>query len=192
MSSRPEQITVGDVNVSVIWSAQRQKTVSLEVVGGRYILRAPDSVGVDEVRRLADRLVERMAKRRHSKALNNDGTLRRRADELNQRYFDGTLRLAAIRYVTNQHRCYGSCTPSKGFIRISDKVASLPEWVRDYILVHELAHLQEGNHGPAFWRLVNRYPLAERARGYLMALEMEEGGGTDADDGPTVDGTGVV
>jgi predicted metal-dependent hydrolase len=38
----------------------------------------------------------------------------------------------------------------------------------------ELAHLEQANHGPRFWRLVNKYPLTERARGYLMAVGLEE------------------
>jgi predicted metal-dependent hydrolase len=43
--------------------------------------------------------------------------------------------------------------------------------VLDYLLVHELAHLEQSDHGPAFHELENRYPLSERARGYLMALD---------------------
>ena len=42
-------------------------------------------------------------------------------------------------------------------------------WVLDYLLVHELAHLVVGDHSSVFWEVVNRYPKAERARGYLIA-----------------------
>jgi len=103
----------------------------------------------------------------------DDKVLERRARELNRLYFNNRLRWAEIRYVTNQQHRYGSCTPSTATIRISHRMATVPAWVRDYVIVHELAHLLEANHGARFWKLVNRYPKTERARGYLMALGLE-------------------
>jgi predicted metal-dependent hydrolase len=60
-------------------------------------------------------------------------------------------------------------------IRISSRAGRLPAWVLDYLLVHELAHLEVPSHGEPFWRLVTSYPLTERARGYLMALDHQAG-----------------
>ena len=68
-----------------------------------------------------------------------------------------------------QQRRWGSCTPSDGSIRLSTRLAGYPSWVLDYVLVHELAHLVHADHGRAFQALVARYPLAERATGFLLA-----------------------
>ncbi len=103
----------------------------------------------------------------------DDRALARRAGELNRLYFNNRLRWAEIRYVTNQQHRYGSCTSATATIRISHRMAAVPTWVRDYVIVHELAHLLEANHGARFWKLVNRYPKTERARGYLIALGLE-------------------
>jgi predicted metal-dependent hydrolase len=46
--------------------------------------------------------------------------------------------------------------------------------VRDYVLVLDLDHMKVSNLGPRFWALVNRFPKTERARGYLMAVGLEQ------------------
>ena len=43
----------------------------------------------------------------------------------------------------------------------------MPDYVIDYVLLHELAHLLVPGHGPAFWRRLAGYARLERARGFL-------------------------
>ncbi len=48
---------------------------------------------------------------------------------------------------------WGSCS-KQGNLNFNYKIIFLPERIADYIIVHELCHLKEFNHGPEFWRLV--------------------------------------
>jgi predicted metal-dependent hydrolase len=164
----------------VIRSKKREKTVSARVVDGVFEVCAPAHLSDDELAPIIDQLRTRL-KRRARHARLDDGLLGRRARELNRAYFDGALEWTSIRWVANQNKRVGSCTPAEGTIRISHRVAEMPAFVRDYVIVHELAHLVEPSHSMAFWERVNRYPKTERARGYLMAvglelLDDEEGG----------------
>ena len=44
----------------------------------------------------------------------------------------------------------------------------MPDWVRDYVIIHELMHLKRMDHSPQFWKLVaSACPDFERARRYL-------------------------
>ncbi len=161
------------MQVEVIRSDKRTKTISARLQGETLVVRAPAHVSEDELAAAIEQLSARIERKREARAL-DDEALAARAQQLNREYFAGRLRWQSIRWVTNQERRFGSCTPSHGRIRISHRVASLPPWVQDYVIVHELAHLQAPNHGAGFWQLVNRYPRTERARGYLMALGLEE------------------
>lgn len=159
--------------VEIRRSKQRAKTISARVENGRLIILAPEKITEAELNPIIERLQKRL-KKRLQPTPQTDEELEIRAIELNELYFNGRLTWHSIRYVSNQTKRFGSCTPSQGTIRLSDRLATMPKWVRDYVLVHELAHLVEPNHGRRFWKLVNRYPLTERARGYLMAVGLEE------------------
>jgi len=102
--------------------------------------------------------------------LNKSEDLASRAEEFNKRYFENKLKVNSIEYVTGQKSRFGCCNFRTGSIRISHRISSMPQWVRDYVIIHELAHLAAPNHSKAFWDIVNRYKLAERAKGYLIAV----------------------
>jgi predicted metal-dependent hydrolase len=161
-----------DWPIQIIRSQNRRKTISAEVKEGVLLVRAPATMSLDQLDPIITKLKKRLQKKA-SVTPQDDTALEKRARSLNQEYFGGKLRWNSIRYVTNQDSVFGSCTPSRGTIRLSHRLAAMPDWVRDYVIVHELAHLLEANHGPQFWELVNRYPRTERARGYLMAIGLE-------------------
>ena len=91
----------------------------------------------------------------------------RRALRLSDEYLGGLAQPESIRWVENQRSRWGSCTPGDRSIRLSARLQQMPAWVVDYVLVHELAHLLEVGHNDRFWAWVDRYPRAERAKGYL-------------------------
>lgn len=161
-----------DWPVEVVRSGRRRKTVSAELKNGVLVVRAPAAMSDVELAPVIEKLQARLEKQ-VKRASVSDVDLEQRARMLNGKYFNGRLRWQSIRFVTNQNKRFGSCTPSRGTIRLSDRLAKMPQWVLDYVLVHEMAHLEEANHGKRFWKLVNAYPLTERARGYLMAVGLE-------------------
>jgi len=57
--------------------------------------------------------------------------------------------------VRDQKRRWGSCD-AKGVIRLSWRLAAAPTDLIDYVCAHEVAHLIEMNHSPAFWAVVER------------------------------------
>src|SRR5215207_3367251 len=147
--------------VEVVRSTRRTRTVSAQLIGSVLRVSVPAWMSATEERKWVDEMTLRY-QRRHDASLVD---LDQRAALLARRH--GLPGPSSIRWVTTMRSRWGSCTPSTGVIRISDRLAGFPSWVRDYVIVHELAHLAHTGHTPAFWRLVDRYPLAERARGYL-------------------------
>ena len=62
---------------------------------------------------------------------------------------------------------WGSCS-RKGVVTLNWRIALAPELVVDYVIVHELMHLKEHNHGPRFWELVeSAFPYRRHAEGWL-------------------------
>jgi len=154
--------------VEVRRSRRRRRTVSAYRDGERVVVLIPDRFSRAEESEWVDRMLARLAARHTGPS---DQELTQRARRLAERYLsEYELAPASVRWVSNQRTRWGSCTPEDGTIRISERLRAMPDWVLDYVLLHELVHLIVPSHGSYFWALVSRYPKTERARGYLEGV----------------------
>ena len=173
MNPHPEDVLPSpQPHVEVRRSPRRKRTVTayrdrdtIVVLIPQRMTKADEKIFVgDMVRKVLDREARSAAPR-------GDEELLDRAVRLSDRHLAPALghrpEPSAVSWVTNQQQRWGSCTPSTGVIRLSHRLQVMPVWVVDYVLVHELAHLVEPTHSNRFWRLVDRYPDADKARGYL-------------------------
>ncbi|GAA3890153.1 M48 metallopeptidase family protein [Streptomyces sedi] len=159
--------------VEVRRSSRRRRTVSAYREPDRTVVLIPARMTVEEERRWVRVMLEKLAAQEERRTLDDEDLLRR-ARELSARYFEGRARPDSVRWVTNQNARWGSCTPALGTIRLSHRLQGMPEYVIDYVLLHELAHLLVPGHGPGFWELLERYPRTERARGFLEGVVAAE------------------
>jgi predicted metal-dependent hydrolase len=168
--------------VEVRRSARRRRTVTAYREQGRTIVLIPAAFSPAEERRWVAQMVAKLQTReeRRRKSLGGDAELTARAAALSAAHLDGAAEPASVRWVDNQNRRWGSCTPADRSIRLSSRLRTMPEYVVDYVLVHELVHLLEPSHDERFWALVARYPRAERARGFLEGVELATAAGSEA------------
>ena len=158
MSTRPE--------VEVRRSKRRRRTVSAYRDGDRVVVLIPASLSRKEEAEWVETMIARLEKsERRSRPSDED--LMKRATSLSNRYLGGLALPESVRWVDNQEARWGSCTPGDRSIRLSARLQGMPSWVIDYVLMHELAHLFEPSHNARFWGWVDRFPQAERAKGYL-------------------------
>ncbi|MEK7509715.1 MAG: SprT family zinc-dependent metalloprotease [Patescibacteria group bacterium] len=167
--------------------SRRAKYMRLRVLpGGAVVLTAPQwsSLGAIErfVRTHASWLSRAIAHMSHFKALPVSGRraylkhkeearayIAERVEYWNREYGFAYGRIA----IKNTRRLWGSCS-RKGNLNFSYALLFLPRELADYVIVHELCHLKEHDHGVRFWENVARVlpdyrALKRELRRYLPA-----------------------
>jgi hypothetical protein len=142
--------------VEVRVSSRRRKTSEARWVGGRIVVSLPAHLSGAAREKTISWLVDRLVTKHPLRAAVGDDELMNRACALSERYRIGA-RPTSVRWVTNQSARWGSCSFHSGEIRLSHRLRSVPEWVLEAVLVHELAHLVHPNHSAAFHELANGY-----------------------------------
>ena len=102
----------------------------------------PENVQQKHISVLLSRLVARQKK----------AYIENKIQSLNEKHFKFKFKKIFLKYNTSN---WGSCSHSDN-VNISTRLLFAPDDVIEYVCIHELAHLREKNHSPAFWKLVER------------------------------------
>jgi len=166
------------LEVEVTYDRRLRRNAHWTVADTTIQVRVPASIPPHALEAVLDDIVQNVLAYRTRARERNDADLERRAREINQTYFDGELRWHTIRWVSNINHSLGTVTEGgsgDGDIRISDQIKLWPQWVIDYVIAHELVHRKYPNHSAEFWAYLGRYPLTERARGFIDGVRFVEG-----------------
>ncbi len=155
--------------VEIRRSRRRKRTISAHREGDKTIVLVPAHLSKAEEDEAVRSLVGRLD-RREQRARPSDDELMERAAVLSGSWLDGKAVPLSVRWVSNQNARWGSCSSGERSIRLSDRLKGMPPFVVDYVLLHELAHLLEPNHSKRFWALVDAYPNAAKAKGFLEGV----------------------
>lgn len=170
MSIRPIDVPGLPEGIEVRRSTRRRRSVQAHREAGVTIVVVPERMSVKQAKEHAIALHQRLMKRA-AKTKVSDEQLLERALMLRARYMPHIPEPSSISWSSSQNRRWGSCTPSDGSIRLSNRLQGMPQYVVDYVILHELAHLQVANHGPEFNDLLDGYPQRQRACAFLDGVD---------------------
>jgi len=175
------------LRVRVRRSTRRVKSVGAAWRDGVAVVSLPARLSAREEAHWVEVMLTRMLGREKARTPRGDDELQTRAVQLSDAHLEGRARPSSVRWVGNQQRRWGSTTPLDRTIRLSDRLRSMPRYVQDYVLVHELAHLlADDGHGPLFRSWERRFPRWAEAKAFLAGVSWAEDRGAQ----PSIDGTG--
>ena len=164
-----------DPPIRIVKSRRRKRNIAAYRQSGEIVISVPFRTTKAEISQIVPELVERVIAG-EKKARKSESELEWRALNLLGRYLpEFHERAASISWRQMSER-WGSCTTVDRTIRISDRLQSAPDYVLDYVLLHELIHLRTSGHGADFHQLLSRYKEMEKAEAYLEGFEAGERG----------------
>jgi hypothetical protein len=182
ISSREVQAGDETLTVEITMDARLRTMARWSLHGNVVKLRIPYSTSRKDLERLIESIVPRIARQRKRATRQSDLNLMGRARALNDQYFGGELSWNSIRWVKNMKQRLGSCTTggtTDGDIRISERIRPWPLYVIDYVIAHEICHRKYPNHSAEFWTYLARYPLTQKALGFIEGISFAEGSNPD-------------
>ncbi len=171
MPSPPSRVlTVEGVDLTLEVERKRVKNVNARLTGRHLRVSAPLTISAGELERIVGELARTLLRRRRQREINRGDGLLKTARRIASR-FPQAPDVREVWFSTTQRARWGSYAPAMGSIRLHAALASMPSWVLEAVIAHELAHVFHRDHSPAFWELLRAAcPDADRARAFLAGV----------------------
>lgn len=166
----PPTEIAGGAEVRVIKSSRRRRSISAYREHGAIVIQVPARLSNSKIQEVIPEMVEKILSREAREKMSDKALFDRALELLNQYLPEFRVRPVSVVWRSMNER-WGSCTTLDRTIRISDRLNGAPSYVVDYLLVHELIHLEIPDHGGEFEKLLARFEESEMANAYLDGYE---------------------
>ena len=148
----------------------RVKNVNARLKGSVLRVSAPPAMGEEDLAPVVEGLARKLLRRAHAKRANEEGEALALARKVASRFPDPPS-VGEVLFVTTQRSRWGSYSPRTDAVRLNASLRSMPRWVLEAVVAHELAHSFHPNHSPYFWRLLRSVcPETDRAKSFLAGV----------------------
>lgn len=170
VTGTPQEITVDNVTLALSVERKRVKNVNARLRGSTLHVSAPPGMSPEQLETVAEDLARRLLRREHARRANNEEDALALAATVAGR-FPQPPRVEKALFVTTQRARWGSYSQRTSTIRLNAALRSMPRWVLEAVVAHELAHAVHPDHSPEFWELLYKAcPQTDRAMAFLEGV----------------------
>lgn len=169
-SALPQTITVDDATLTLSVQRKRVKNVNARLHGSTLYLSAPSGMPSRELEAASFKLARRLLRRAHAQKVNAEEDALDLATKV-ARHFPEPPNVERVMFVSTQRSRWGSYSQRTRTVRLNAALRSMPRWVLQAVVAHELAHAIHPDHSPAFWKLLRSVcPDTDRAQAFLAGV----------------------
>lgn len=169
-STLPDTITVNGSTLTLSVERKRVKNVNARLRDSTLHISAPPGMNSKELEAAALELAHRLLRRAHAEQANAEEDALALATKV-ARSFPEPPSIERVMFVANQRSRWGSYSQRTRTIRLNAALRSMPRWVLEAVVAHELAHAIHPDHSPGFWELLRSVcPETDRAQAFLAGV----------------------
>ena len=166
----PETITVEGTTLALAVERKRVKNVNARLRGSTLFISAPPDLPPKRLHQIANEMARKLVRRAHAQRANSEEDALKLAAKVARR-FPQPPSVERVVFVTTQRASWGSYSQRTSTIRLNAALRSMPRWVVEAVMAHELAHDIHSDHSAAFWELLQSVcPDTDRARTFLAGV----------------------